>query len=84
LISRCLGPGTTNFLMPEQSISQTIMSVKTGTVGCVFNAAELEKDSLNAVIDKHKQEIVEMQRQAVEQEKERQAELVKLRLEVRL
>ncbi|KAK2189952.1 hypothetical protein NP493_92g01006 [Ridgeia piscesae] len=43
--------------------------------------AELEKDSLNAVIDKHKQEIVEMQRQAVEQEKERQAELVKLRLE---
>ena len=60
------------------------MSVKTGTVGCVFNAAELEKDSLNAVIDKHKQEIVEMQRQTVEQEKERQAELVKLRLEVRL
>ena len=59
------------------------MSVKLHTVGCVFNAAELEKDSLNAVIDKHKQQIVEMQRQAVEQEKERQAELAKLRLEVR-
>ena len=53
------------------------------TVRCVLYAASLEKASLNETIEEHKQQIVELQRQASDQEKERQAELVKLRLEVR-
>ena len=50
---------------------------------CVSLAADIEKESLKETIKKHKQQIAELKRQSNEHEKERQAELVKLRLEVR-